>query len=136
MGTKKVVEIAAWTTHSGYFWGAVKTNIVPLLRVMDLFVVLNDKKNLTLIKIRIDSRTSDNIVSFTVVTLRGCCRNFTLSFKLFNFVLILERGRKEEEGRERNVNFLFHLLMHSLVASCMCPAWGWNSQPWHTGMQL
>ena len=34
---------------------------------------------------------------------------------LFVHLLILERGR------ERNINVLFHLFMHSLVDSSMCP---------------
>ena len=65
---------------------------------------------------------------------------------LFNiyFLLILERkkgrGEKEREKerereRERGIN-LFHLFMHSLVASCMCPDWGSNSQPWCIGMKF
>ena len=31
--------------------------------------------------------------------------------------------------RERNIDWLFHLFMHSLVASYMCPDWGSNWQP-------
>ena len=38
--------------------------------------------------------------------------------------------------RERNINLLFHLLMHSLVDFCMCPDWGLNLQPWCIGMML
>ena len=34
--------------------------------------------------------------------------------------------REGEEGRERNIDWLLHLLMHSLVDSCMCPDWGLN----------
>ena len=29
------------------------------------------------------------------------------------------------------MDLLSHSLMHSLVASCMCPDWGTNPQPWH-----
>ena len=29
--------------------------------------------------------------------------------------------------KEREIDLLFHLVMHSLVASCMCPDWGSNS---------
>ena len=42
-----------------------------------------------------------------------------------------ERERKRE--RERNIDMLFHLVMHSLVDSCMCSDQGWNPQPWHMG---
>ena len=35
--------------------------------------------------------------------------------------------------RERNTCLFFHLLMHSLVDSCMCPDWGSNPQPWCIG---
>ena len=51
---------------------------------------------------------------------------------LFYLLLILER----EEGKERNINLLFHLFMHSLVASCMCPDWGLNLQPWRIRLTL
>lgn len=60
------MKITAQTLYSGYFWGAVKPKIFPLLCVMDLFVNLNDKK-VTLLKICIYSRTSNNIISFSVV---------------------------------------------------------------------
>ena len=33
--------------------------------------------------------------------------------------------------RERNIDLLFHLLMHSLVSSLMCPEQRSNPQPWH-----
>ena len=36
-------------------------------------------------------------------------------------LLILER--EEGEERERNIDLLFHLFMHLLGASCMCPDW-------------
>ena len=39
-------------------------------------------------------------------------------------VLFFER----ETGRKRERDFLFHLLMYSLVASCMCPDWRLNLQ--------
>ena len=38
-------------------------------------------------------------------------------------------GREKE--KERNINLLFHLLIHSLVDSCMCPDQESNPQPWH-----
>ena len=50
------------------------------------------------------------------------------------------RGKREEEGREggreRNNDLLFHLFMHSLVASCICPDQGSNLQPWCIGTTL
>ena len=33
--------------------------------------------------------------------------------------------------REGHIALLFHLLMHSLVDSCMCPDRGWKPRPWH-----
>ena len=36
-----------------------------------------------------------------------------------------------ESQRERDINLLFHLFMHSLVDSCTCPDRGRNTQPWH-----
>ena len=51
-----------------------------------------------------------------------------------------EREREREGGRERegerNNDLLFHLFMHSLVASYMYPDWRLNPQLWHTGMML
>ena len=38
--------------------------------------------------------------------------------------------------RERNINLLFHLPMHTLVDSFMCPDQEWNPQLWHTGMTI
>lgn len=38
--------------------------------------------------------------------------------------------------RERDISLLFHLIMRSLVVSCMCPAWGANLQPWRVGLRL
>ena len=35
--------------------------------------------------------------------------------------------------RERDINLLFHLSMHSLIASPMCLDRGSNPQPWRTG---
>ena len=45
-----------------------------------------------------------------------------------------QRERKGE--RERNIDLLFHLLMHSLVDFCVCPDGESNSQPWYIGAVL
>ena len=52
------------------------------------------------------------------------------------YVLIIERERKGEGGGEKHTDLLFHLFMHSLVNSCMCPDRGLNPQPWCMGMML
>ena len=41
-----------------------------------------------------------------------------------------------EKGRESEIILLFHLFLHSLVESCMCPDRGSNLQPWSIGMTL
>ena len=41
-----------------------------------------------------------------------------------------ETEREREREREREMDLLFHLFMHSLVVSCVCPNWGSNPQPW------
>ena len=46
------------------------------------------------------------------------------------FIYLLERER------ERSIDLLFHLFIHSLVDSCMCPDQGSNTQPWHIGTML
>ena len=57
-------------------------------------------------------------------------------FLFILFLLMRERrreGRREKERereRERNTHLLFYLFMKSLVDSCMCHDWDWNSQPW------
>ena len=43
------------------------------------------------------------------------------------FVLFFSEGEGE---RERNIDLLSHLFMHSLVASCMYPDQRLNLQPW------
>ena len=54
-------------------------------------------------------------------------REHFLLFLFKKYLLIWER--------ERNT-LLFHLFMHSLVVSSMCPDWGWNPQPWRFGTVL
>ena len=38
--------------------------------------------------------------------------------------------KKNIDWFERNIDLLSHLLMHSLVDTCMCPDWKLNPQPW------
>ena len=56
------------------------------------------------------------------------------------YLLIWGGGRKRERiirrGRERNIDLLFHLFIHSLVDSCMCPDQELNLQPWYIQMTL
>ena len=61
------------------------------------------------------------------------------SLLLFSFCLFIDfREREKERQRrgEREIDLLFHLFMHSLVASSMCPHWGLNLQPCHIGLTL
>ena len=44
--------------------------------------------------------------------------------------------REGEERGEREIDLFYHLFMHSLVDSCMCPNWGWNPQTCPIGMML
>ena len=46
------------------------------------------------------------------------------------------KNRGGREGREININLLFHLFMHSLFTFCMCPDWRSNLPPWLIGMTL
>ena len=74
---------------------------------------------------------------------------FWFSYMTVSFIYLLsmtererERGERERErergerGRERNIYFLFHLAMHSLVDSCMCPDQRLNMQSWCTTKKL
>ena len=57
--------------------------------------------------------------------------NKSFSFLIFHLLIFFRKREKNEKGeKERNINLLFHLLMHSLVAFCMCPDWGSNLQSW------
>ena len=51
-------------------------------------------------------------------------------FLFLNFYLLILRKR------EKNIDLLFHLFMHSLVDSHMCPDQGSNLQPWCIRMML
>ena len=62
----------------------------------------------------------------------GVGHTFMGTYGLFCILLILKRGR----GIERVIILLFHLFMHSLVDSSMCPDQGPNLQPWHIRMTL
>ena len=53
---------------------------------------------------------------------------------LKNLLIFLERQERGE--RERDINLLFHLLVHSLGASSVCYDQGSNPQPWHIGTTL
>ena len=46
----------------------------------------------------------------------------------FFFIEFLEREKKGEREREGGASIVFHLFMHSLIASCMCLNQGWNLQ--------
>ena len=57
------------------------------------------------------------------------------TISIFLFIDIsTERGKLTERyfyrEKEKDINSLLHLFIHSLVASCMCPDQGWNLQPW------
>ena len=45
-----------------------------------------------------------------------------------------EEGCQGERERDIDSNLLFHLFMHLLVDSYMCPDQGLNLRPWHIGM--
>ena len=53
-------------------------------------------------------------------------------FNFFNLLIFRERGM-EREG-EKNIHLFFHLVMHSLVDSCMSSDQGSNQQPWCIGI--
>ena len=63
-------------------------------------------------------------------------RNDVLALeKLFVGIFLREKwgGVREREG-EREIVWLFHLFMHSLVDSCMCPYQGLNPQTHNLGI--
>ena len=54
---------------------------------------------------------------------------FTYAFSSwFLFYFLLYWFLQIERKGERNINLLFHLFMHSLVYSCICPDWGPKQQ--------
>ena len=56
------------------------------------------------------------------------------TFLIFIYLLLFFKVDLRE--RERNIDLLFHLFMHSLVESCTCPDRELNLQPWHIGTTL
>ena len=44
--------------------------------------------------------------------------------------------RETDRERQTEVDLLFHLFMHSLVASCMCPGGRLSPRPWCIGTVL
>ena len=80
----------------------------------------------SLISLHVETQTLYTILDFFL----------TAFFKL----LLLFINFREREGREterkKHQFLLFHLFMHSLVDSCMCPDQGWNPQPWYIRMML
>ena len=48
-------------------------------------------------------------------------------------IFLLIDFEREGEREIENIDLLFHLFMHSLVDSCVCPDQGWNPQPWCIG---
>ena len=116
-----------WTEHSGPKWHKIQKKSLPeaptsSCDVCDVIYVVNIK------------------------ILSG--QNYHLHSFIFLFIDFRERerkGRGKEGGREgerkkeerlRNINFLFHLFTHSLVASCMCSDWRSNPQFWCMGTTL
>ena len=64
---------------------------------------------------------------------------YLMAFNHYSFLkcfllLILQREKRERE--KKNIEFLLHLFLHSLVNSCTYPDQGSNLQPWSFGMML
>ena len=57
--------------------------------------------------------------------------HFLNLYYYFKFLFIDFREREEGRERERKIDLLCHLFMHSFVASCICCAQELNLQPWH-----
>ena len=61
------------------------------------------------------------------------CFSGVVVFLLFKKIIDFRNGGEMERDGEREGNIdLFHLFVHSLVDSYMCPDQGLNPQPWHT----
>ena len=61
------------------------------------------------------------------------CRSF---LKIVLSLLVWESKRKGENQGDRNIDLFFFLLMHLLVASCICLDWGLNLWPRHISTML
>lgn len=61
-----------------------------------------------------------------------CIWPSTNFFYSLSIVLLRQRGWE----KERNMDLLFHLFMHSMVYACMSPDWGSNPQCWSIGTML
>ena len=47
-------------------------------------------------------------------------------FFFFYLLICRKRGKERKSEKERHTDLLFHLFMHSLVDSCMCPDQGFE----------
>ena len=65
-------------------------------------------------------------VPYCTIPIELSPENFLRLFFFRKHWFYTQRGR----GRRRNILW-FHLFMHSVIASCMCPDQGSNLQPWH-----
>ena len=68
----------------------------------------------------------------------GCKTKTILFIDLWGEGREREREREKERKKEyeKMNGLLFHLFMHSLVDSYMCPDQGLNLQHWHIGTML
>ena len=74
------------------------------------------------------SIAAEAILSYFRLYMEGTIKYVNRRFLFFELIL--------ERERERNTDLLFHLFMHSLVDSCMCPDQRQNPKPWCIGATL
>ena len=60
----------------------------------------------------------------------------TIEFLKIGFRETRRERKKEREGGRKRERELFHLFMHSLVDSSVCPDQGANPQPWRIRTML
>ena len=71
-----------------------------------------------------------NVDYFMYFYIKLLSKNESVRWQHFLFIYLLKRERVRGGGERGGHDLLFHVLMHSLVASCMCPDQGPNPQPW------
>ena len=82
----------------------------------------------------IEMRPAHSVFDLSTARISLACISFYVGLLILFHVR--EREKEREREREGGMDLLFHFFMHKLVASCTCPDWRPNLQPWHMGTIL
>ena len=129
-----------WIKHFGSInlsvsWASLQFEIVqPLNMINYTFYPWPKQKQ----EIHLDSVWDTECGGSLSIPITTTLNQITGLYFLFCFILTKGKNifkkfidfRERQEKRERNIHLLFHLFVHSLFDSCVCPDWGSNPQCW------